>query len=96
MLDLHWWDFVGFGGVLLVLGAYFLLQTGRMRGDRVPYSLINAIGAAGILVPVWYAPQMNWSVLFIEAAWILISLYGIWHSLKIGLRKPSSSGPEGR
>jgi hypothetical protein len=24
---------------------------------------------------------MNWSVLFIEAAWILISLYGIWHSL---------------
>jgi hypothetical protein len=75
--------------VLLVLGAYFLLQTGRMRGDRVPYSLINAIGAAGILVPVWYAPQMNWSVLFIEAAWILISLYGIWHSLSRAARTPS-------
>ena len=81
MLDLHWFDFVGFAGVLLVLGAYFLLQTGKMRGDRVPYSLVNAIGAAGILVPVWYAPSMNWSVLFIEAAWILISLYGIWHSI---------------
>jgi hypothetical protein len=81
MLDLHWFDFVGFAGVLLVLGAYFLLQTGKMRGDRVPYSLVNAVGAAGILVPVWYAPSMNWSVLFIEAAWILISLYGIWHSL---------------
>jgi len=81
MMNLHWWDFAGFAGVFLVLGAYFLLQTGRMRGDRVPYSLINALGAAGILIPVWYAPQMNWSVLFIEAAWILISLYGIWHSL---------------
>jgi len=81
MMNLHWFDFVGFAGVLLVLVAYFLLQTGRMRGDRVPYSLINAIGAAGILIPVWYAPTMNWSVLFIEAAWIAISLYGIWHSL---------------
>jgi len=81
MLNLHWFDFVGFAGVLLVLCAYFLLQTGKMRGDRVPYSLVNAIGAAGILVPVWYAPSMNWSVLFIEAAWILISLYGMWHSL---------------
>jgi hypothetical protein len=82
MLNLQWFDLVGFAGVLLVLAAYFLLQTSRMRGDGVPYSLINAVGAAGILVPVWYAPQMNWSVLFIEAAWILISLYGIWHALK--------------
>jgi hypothetical protein len=93
MLDLHWWDFVGFAGVLLVLATYFLLQTGRMRGDRVPYSLINAIGAAGILVPVWYAPTMNWSVLFIEAAWIAISLYGIWHSLTSrGKAQPPAQG----
>jgi hypothetical protein len=88
MLDLHWWDFVGFAGVLLVLVAYFLLQTGKMSGDRVPYSLVNAIGAAGILVPVWYAKEMNWSVLFIEAAWILISLYGIWHSLTNRAKAP--------
>ena len=93
MLDLRWFDFVGFAGVLLVLGAYFLLQTGRMRGDRVPYSLVNAVGAAGILVPVWYAPSMNWSVLFIEAAWIAISLYGIWHALRRGPRTPSPDGP---
>jgi hypothetical protein len=88
MLDLHWFDFVGFAGVLLVLGAYFLLQTGRMRGDRVPYSLVNAVGAAGILVPVWYAKEMNWSVLFIEAAWILISLYGVWHSVSRRAKAP--------
>jgi hypothetical protein len=92
MMNLHWWDFAGFAGVFLVLGAYFLLQTGRMRGDRVPYSLINALGAAGILIPVWYAPQLNWSVLFIEAAWILISLYGVWHSLTRGPRKTSPDG----
>ena len=88
MMGLQWFDAVGFAGVLLVLGAYFLLQAGRMRGDRVPYSLVNAIGAAGILVPVWYAPAMNWSVLFIEAAWIAISLYGIWHALSRRAKAP--------
>ena len=86
MLNLQWFDLVGFAGVLLVLAAYFLLQTSRMRGDGVPYSLINAVGAAGILVPVWYIRPMNWSVLFIEAAWILISLYGIWHAMQRRLR----------
>ena len=88
MLNLQWFDLVGFAGVLLVLAAYFLLQTSRMRGDGVPYSLINAVGAAGILVPVWYAPQMNWSVLFIEAAWIAISLYGIWHAFSRRAKAP--------
>ena len=88
MLQLHWWDFVGFAGVLMVLGAYFLLQTGRMRGDGIAYSLVNMLGAGGILVPVVYAPEMNWSVLFIEVAWIAISVYGIWNSMRRGLRKP--------
>ena len=88
MMNLQWFDLVGFAGVLMVLGAYFLLQTGRMRGDRVPFSLLNALGAAGILVPVWYAPKMNWSVLIIESAWVLISLYGIWHSLTSRAKAP--------
>jgi hypothetical protein len=87
MLQLHWYDFVGFAGVLLVLGAYFLLQTGRMSGESFVFSLLNALGAGGILVPVWYAREMNWSVLFIEAIWVLISLYGMWRSMTRGLRK---------
>ena len=82
MLDLQWFDFVGFAGVLLVLAAYFLLQTSQMRGDGVPFSLLNMVGAGGILVSVVYAEKMNWPVLFIEAAWILISLYGIWHAMQ--------------
>jgi hypothetical protein len=88
MMNLHWFDAVGFAGVLMVLAAYFLLQTGRMRGDRIPYSLVNMVGAAGILVPVWYAPQMNWSVLFIEAAWIAISAWGVWHALSRARKAP--------
>ncbi len=88
MLSLKWFDFVGFAGVLLVLLAYLALQTRRMSGDGLLYSLVNMIGAAFILVPVVYAEQMNWSVLFIEAAWIAISVYGIWQALKRKISKP--------
>ena len=89
MMDLQWWDAVGFAGVLMVLGAYFLLQTGRMRGDGIAYSLVNMVGAAGILVPVLYAKEMNWSVLFIETAWIAISVYGIWHAMQRRFKAPA-------
>lgn len=81
MLDLKWFDFVGFAGVLLVLAAYGGQQMRKLSGDSVAYSLFNLLGAAGILVPVWYATQLNWSVMFIETVWIAISAYGIWTAL---------------
>ena len=85
-MDLKWFDFVGFAGVLLVLVAYLALQTERLSGSGMVYSVLNLFGAAGILVPVVYAEQMNWSVFFIEAAWIAISLYGMWHAMKRKLK----------
>ena len=81
MMDLQWFDFVGFAGVLMVLGAYAALQTRRMNGNGVVFSMLNLVGSAGILIPVWYAAQMNWSVLLIETAWMMISAYGIWHAI---------------
>jgi hypothetical protein len=91
MLDLQWFDFVGFAGVLLVLGAYAGQQTRKLDGDGVLYSLINLVGAGGILMPVVYAEQMNWSVLFIETAWMAISAYGIWHSVARRFGKTANS-----
>lgn len=82
MLALQWFDFVGFLGVLLVLGAYAGQQMRKLNGDGVLYSLVNLVGATGILIPVLYAEHMNWSVLFIETAWMAISAYGIWHAAR--------------
>jgi len=90
MMNLHWFDFVGFLGVSIVLGAYAGQQARRLNGDGVLYSLLNMIGAAGILVPVWKAAQLNWSVFFIEAAWVAISIYGIYHALARRLLKAKS------
>ena len=87
MMDLRWYDFVGFAGVLMVLGAYAALQTRRMDGNGVMFSVLNLVGSAGILVPVLYATEMNWSVMFIEVAWMLISAYGIWHAVASRFRK---------
>jgi len=90
MMNLQWFDFIGFAGVLLVLLAYLALQTERLSGNGFMYSLLNLLGGAGILVPVVYAEKMNYSVMFIEVAWILISLYGMWHALKKKVIKPQS------
>ena len=90
MMNLQWFDFVGFAGVFFVLGAYLLLQTQRLRGDGMVYSVMNMVGAVGILVPVLYAPAMNYSVVFIELAWIAISVYGMWHAAKRKLVRPAA------
>ncbi|MEO7252276.1 MAG: hypothetical protein ABIW30_06695 [Arenimonas sp.] len=88
MMSLQWFDLVGLAGVLLVLIAYLALQTRRLSGEGPVYSLLNLFGAAGILVPIVYAEHMNYSVLLIESAWVAISVYGLWQSLKRKVIKP--------
>lgn len=81
-MNLYWYDFVGFFGVLLTLSAYLALQARRMRGDGLWYPLLNLVGAAAILVSIWYDVHTNLSALAIELAWCVISVYGIWQCLR--------------
>lgn len=82
MMTIEWHDIAGTIGVVLILVAYLLLQLGRVRGDTVMYSIINAIGALLILFSLLHA--FNFSAFVIEICWLLISLYGI---AKNGLKK---------
>lgn len=66
---------VGIIGVILVLVAYFLLQWGKLLPSGFTYSLLNLIGAVGILYSLFF--EWNLSAFIIETVWILISLYGI-------------------
>lgn len=74
-MNLAWYDFVGTLGVILILVAYFLLQTERLSGQSVSYSVVNLVGSLLITVSLVY--DFNLSSFIIEMAWIAISLYGI-------------------
>jgi len=74
----EWYDFVGNIGVVLILGSYFLLQIDKVNSKSVAYSVGNAIGAVLILVSLCFA--FNLSSFVIEIFWLLISLYGLFHT----------------
>jgi len=74
-LNLAWYDGVGLFGSALVVGSYFLLQSGRLSGTGLPYQLINIAGSSCILVSL--VGGFNLSVALLQCTWIAISVFGI-------------------
>jgi paired small multidrug resistance pump len=87
-MSLQWYDLVGLFGTVLVVGSYFLLQSGRLSGTGLPYQLINIAGSSGILVSLFGG--FNPAVALLQCTWIAISLYGIVRGLRArrAARKP--------
>jgi hypothetical protein len=82
MLQLH--NVVGIAGVLLVLVAYFLLQTGRLSRDVLWYSILNALGSAMILGSLYY--EVNLPSIAMELSWLIVSIYGAVRCVREGRR----------
>ena len=72
-------DFVGFAGVSLVVGTYFLSQIGRMEVRRPLYPALNGVGALLILYSL--AHTFNAASFVIEMFWLLISAIGLARAL---------------
>jgi chromate transport protein ChrA len=70
-----WYDFVGTIGTALIIITYILLQTERIKSSSLIYSLLNAAGAATIIVSLLFS--FNFSAFMVEFFWLLISLFGI-------------------
>jgi ABC-type Co2+ transport system permease subunit len=68
-------DILGTFGVLLLVIAYFFMQSGKWKHDNIRLPLTNLCGASLILISLMDSPNMP-SIL-IEIVWISISLYGI-------------------
>lgn len=85
-IQIEWPTITGIVGTLLVLLAFFLLQARKLHGNGPVYQLLNAIGAAAIIVSLFY--QFNLASMILEIAWLLISLYG----LAVGIRHRRSAG----
>lgn len=59
-------------GALLVLGAFTLLNTGRMRPTQVSYCVMNFLGASFL---AWVAvADRRAGFILLEGAWAIMSL----------------------
>ncbi len=78
-MSVSWHDVLGGIGVLFILLAYLLLQLERVSPTRPPYLLANGLGSFLILVSL--VNEFNLSAFVMEAAWLLISVYGLMRCL---------------
>ena len=72
---MNWYDIVGTLGVGVIVLTYAMLQLGRIRSEQLLYSILNAVGAALILVSLYF--DFNFPSVVVEAFWLLISIFGI-------------------
>ena len=70
-------DIIGLVGVVIILWYYFLLQIGKCSSNSLIFSVANFVGAILILISLVF--NWNLSSVVIEVAWLLISLYGVYH-----------------
>jgi hypothetical protein len=75
MMGYSWHDVVGNLGVVLIVATYLLLQLGRLSSRQLSYSLLNALGAALVVVSLLF--EFNLSAFIVELFWLVISLLGI-------------------
>jgi hypothetical protein len=62
-------------GSLLILGAYFALQRGRLRAEQRAYSALNFVGAAVLAYVAVMERQVGFILL--EGTWALLSIPGM-------------------
>ena len=74
-MSFEWYDILGTLGVGVIIITYVLLQIERVRSDQLIYSVLNAVGAALILVSLYF--EFNLPSVVVEVFWLLISLFGI-------------------
>ncbi len=73
-------DIIGTIGVVVILYAYFMVQTERLSSQQLSFPILNLIGAILLLISLMWS--WNTPSVIIEIAWISISLYGIYRILK--------------
>ncbi len=72
------YDLIGLAGVGLIVIAYVLLQTERVKYSDVPYLLANGIGAGLVLLSL--IDNFNLAAAVVEAFWLVVSVYGLWRA----------------
>ncbi len=69
-------DVIGLAGVVMMLGAYILLQRQKMKFDDYPFLSLNAAGSFFVVISL--LREFNIAAFFVETAWVAVSLFGIY------------------
>jgi hypothetical protein len=68
-------DWIGFIGVTILLIAYFLNLTNKIKKDSTSYLLLNVIGAG---IACFASILLNYlPFIILEACWTLVSAFGL-------------------
>ena len=74
-------DIIGWIGMILVLAAYILLSTNRIK-NGIAYQLLNLF--AGILMAIGLFPKNAWFSFTLQIIWALVAIVSI---IKIKTKK---------
>ena len=77
-------DAIGLVGALLLCAAYFLVSRRALDPEGARYQLMNLVGAALLLVSLWFRP--NPGAILIEVIWAAIALTALVRLLRKSAR----------
>lgn len=83
-MNYSFYDFLGSIGVGIIIVTYVLLQSEKIKSENLLYSILNAVGAALIIISL--VKDFNFPSFIVEFFWVLISIYGV---IKYFLKKNS-------
>ena len=71
---------IGWAGSVAVLAAYLLVSTNRLKGDSVPYQLLNLFGSVFLMINTIYVGAYPSS--FVNLVWLFIAIFAIARAAK--------------
>lgn len=70
----------GWAGMLMVLGAYIAVSTGRLAPVSVMACSLNAAGST--LLAISAASSANWAIFTLNAIWAMVGAWGLMRLLR--------------
>ena len=71
---------IGWAGSVAVLAAYLLVSLNRLKGDSVPYQLLNLFGSVFLMTNTIYMGAYPSS--FVNLVWLFIAIFAIVRAVK--------------
>jgi hypothetical protein len=82
-------EIVGWSGAALILGAYALLSTARVKGESVTYHMMNMVGGAALLLNSAWNGAMPSAAL--NLIWTGIAVYALWQHRRLQVKAGCAS-----